>query len=158
MLSVAARVAARAGRGVSARGQVVVAVAGVLGRRALSDSITYSGGQASEGQGGFYGSGGSRVISGKPTHHPEALAQAADVATLSSIMAEVELLESELRSLGNSVTSRSIEIKSKVKKTISNPKVRDLLNRLELRGEPVWGLSREERALVRKVKEKYLSS
>jgi len=35
-------------------------------RRRLSDSITYSGGQASEGQGGFYGSGGARVVSNKP--------------------------------------------------------------------------------------------
>ena len=123
-----------------------------------SDSITYSGGQASEGQGGFYGSGGSRVLTNKPAHHPEALAQQADVATLSKIMAEVEQLENDLMTLGNAVSSRSIEIKSRLKKTISNPRVRDLLNRLEIKGEPVWGLSREERTLVRKAKDKYLSS
>ena len=41
--------------------------------RLFSDSITYSGGQASEGQGGFYGSGGSRLKTTTPEHHPEAL-------------------------------------------------------------------------------------
>lgn len=126
--------------------------------RCFSDSITYSGGQANEGQGGFYGSGGSRVVSNKPQHHPEALAQQVDVQTLSSIMAEVELLENELLPFGNNVTSRTIEIKARIKKTISTPKVRDLLNRLEIKGEPVWGLSRAERELVKKVKQKYLSS
>ena len=97
-------------------------------------------------------------MTNKPAHHPEALAQQADVATLSKIMAEVEQLENDLMTLGNAVSSRSIEIKSRLKKTISNPRVRDLLNRLEIKGEPVWGLSREERTLVRKAKDKYLSS
>jgi hypothetical protein len=48
--------------------------------RNLSDSITYSGGHASQGQGGFYGSGGSRAKNNQlPTHHPEALARVADI-------------------------------------------------------------------------------
>jgi hypothetical protein len=129
-----------------------------LVRRLLSDSITYSGGQASEGQGGFYGSGGSRLVKSKPAHHPEALARQVDVSKLSSIWAEVETLETELQSLGSSPSSRSIEIKARIKKTISNPSVRELLQRLEIKGEPVWGLSSSERDLVRAVKSKYLSS
>ena len=73
-------------------------------------------------------------------------------------MADVENLETELRSLGNVVNARSIEVKSRMKKTISNPKVRELLNRLEIKGEPVWGLSSKERDLVRAARLKYMTS
>jgi hypothetical protein len=52
----------------------------------------------------------------------------------------------------------TIEIKSRIKKTISNPKVREMLTRLEIKGEPVWGLSSKERDLVRAAKIKYMSS
>lgn len=106
-------------------------------------SITYSGGHASTGQGGFYGSGGSRAAgaSNAPTHHPEAIANQSDLTELARIVADVEVLENELRSLGTSVTSRSIEIKARIKKMISNPRVKDILNRLEIKGQPVWGLS-----------------
>lgn len=127
-------------------------------RRCLSDSITYSGGQASEGQGGFYGSGGSRVSSKKPERFLDATARQADILSLAALQKTVEDLEAELFSLGSAVSTRSIEIKSKIKKTISNPTVRALLDRLEIKGEPVWGLSSAERELVRKVKAKYLSS
>ena len=98
------------------------------------DSITYSGGHASSGQGGFYGSGGARVAKSSPAHHPEAIARESDIRELSLIMAEVDTLESELLSLGNIVTGRTIEIKSRIKKTISNPKVREMLTRLEIKG------------------------
>ena len=127
-------------------------------RRELSDSVTYSGGQASSGQGGFYGSGGARASAGAVPHHPEAVARQADIAELSKIMSDVDALESELRSLGSSVTTRTIEIKARIKKTISNPKVREMLNRLEIKGEPVWGLSSKERDLVRAAKIKYMAS
>ena len=98
------------------------------------------------------------MVKSKPAHHPEALARQVDVSKLSSIWAEVETLETELQSLGSSPSSRSIEIKARIKKTISNPSVRELLQRLEIKGEPVWGLSSSERDLVRAVKSKYLSS
>jgi len=126
--------------------------------RSYSDSVTYSGGQATTGQGGFYGSGGSRVRDVKPAHHPEAIARQADIMELIQIMDSVELLENELRSLSGPVSSRSIEIKARLKKTISNPKVRELLNRLEIKGEPVWGLSSKERDLVRSARQKYMES
>jgi hypothetical protein len=74
-----------------------------------------------------------------------------------SIMDTIELLENELRTIGtNVVNNRTIEIKARMKKTISNPQVRELLNRLEIKGEPVWGLSSKERDLVRTARQKYM--
>ena len=35
--------------------------------------------------------------------------------------------------------------------------MRSLLNKLEIKGEPVWGLSVDERELVKEAKRKYLS-
>ena len=77
---------------------------------------------------------------------------------LAQIMNTIESLENELRSLGPVVNTRTIELKAKMKKTISTPKVRELLNRLEIKGEPVWGLSAKERDLVRSAKMKYMAS
>lgn len=73
-------------------------------------------------------------------------------------MAEVDNLETELRTHGSVLSTKTIEIKSAIKKTISNPKVQALLNRLEIKGEPVWGLSSKERDLVRAAKVKYTES
>ena len=90
-------------------------------------------------------------------HHPEALAREADIQSLSKIMSEVDMLENDLLSHGKEVNAKTIEIKSRIKKTIQNPNVRSLLNRLEIKGEPVWGLSSKERDLVRSAKNKYMS-
>ncbi|KAJ1404491.1 hypothetical protein B484DRAFT_404769, partial [Ochromonadaceae sp. CCMP2298] len=49
-------------------------------------------------------------------------------------------------------------VRSRLKKTISTPNVNDLLNRLEIHGEPVWGLSAKERDLVRAARDKYRAS
>lgn len=70
-------------------------------RRSLSDSVTYSGGQATTGQGGFYGSGGSRVASASPAHHPEAVARQADVANLATIMVRMSLYRMRIRLVRN---------------------------------------------------------
>ena len=51
-----------------------------------------------------------------------ALARQADVASLQQIMLEVNRLESELLALGTQVSSRTIEIKARIKKSISNPR------------------------------------
>lgn len=93
-----------------------------------------------------------------PTHHPEATARQADIMDLAQIMNTVESIENEIRSLGPVVNSRTIELKAKLKKSISTPKVRELLNRLEIKGEPVWGLSAKERDLVRAARMKYMAS
>lgn len=121
-------------------------------------SITYSGGHANVGQGGFYGSGGSRVSKNVVAHHPEAMARQADIKDLVTIMNDVESIDTELQSLGSVVSSRSIELKARLKKTVQNPKVRELLARLEIKGEPVWGLSVKERSLVVALRSRYLSS
>lgn len=103
--------------------------------RQLSESITYSGGHASQGQGGFYGSGGTRIATSSPTHHPVATARMADIMDLKQLMESISILESELFTLGPVVSSRTIEIKARIKKMVSNPKVRDLLNKLEIKGD-----------------------
>jgi len=73
---------------------------------------------------------------------------AEDVTKLSSIMGEVETLEHLLQS-ETEVTSRSIELRGSIKKLMTSPDVMDCLNRLEIQGEPVWGLTVEERDLVK---------
>ena len=127
-------------------------------KKNFSDSVTYSGGQATSGQGGYYGSGGSRVSTGKVPHHPELLASQKDIQELAQILAAVDSLETELLAIGSGVNSKRIEIKAKIKKQISNPQVRGILDRLEVKGQPVWGLSSKERDLVRLAKEKYMAS
>lgn len=122
------------------------------------DSITYSGGQASEGQGGYYGSGGARA-STKPTEHkPEMIAQAADVEKIGLIIQEVvhleQILEDEKAESQESVTGKSLEISSRIKRFLTSPEVMEVLIRLEVDGEPVWGLSSEERDMVHAVRRK----
>ena len=97
------------------------------------------------------------MINKSPAHHPEALAQQADIHALSQIMSEVDQLEVDLSTYGKEVNAKTIELKARIKKTISNPTVRAILNRLEIKGEPVWGLSSKERDLVRAAKQKYMS-
>lgn len=80
------------------------------------------------------------------------LALAADVQKISQVMKEFERLENLLISEENdsngTVTGKSIELKSSIKKLMTSPDVLESLNRLEIQGEPVWGLSTEERDLV----------
>lgn len=78
------------------------------------------------------------------------LALAADVTNITNTMEEVENLE-QLLLLENEqseITGKIIEIKSKIKKACTNPEFMDSLNRLELNGEPIWGLSGEEREMI----------
>ena len=88
------------------------------------------------------------------------VAMAADVENLTLVMEEVykleELLEEEREKAGSSggVTGKSLEISSKIKKIMTSADVMDCLNRLEVEGEPVWGLSMEERDLVQAARQK----
>ncbi|KAG5185812.1 hypothetical protein JKP88DRAFT_180046 [Tribonema minus] len=118
-----------------------------------SDNVTYSGGQ--EGvQGGFYGSGGARAKAPGSLHHrPEAVAALEDIARLSAIMTDVGSLEAELARCGT-LNAHTIEIKSTLKKTLSSPAMIELLNRLEINAEPVWGLTQAEREMVRTARRK----
>ena len=64
----------------------------------LFNNITYSGGQATVGQGGFYGSGGSRSSSSPDSRQrPEAVAHAADIKSLHNVISELDILESKVR-------------------------------------------------------------
>jgi hypothetical protein len=128
----------------------------------------YSGGQATEGQGGYYGSGGSRVI-GQDDVDTEGrnrvIAMAADVQRIQTTVTELDGLENLLRSEeedhksdGTSgagagagagvVTTRTIELKNSIKKLITSKDVVESLNSLEIQGSPVWGLSTEEREMI----------
>mmetsp|Transcript_919 Transcript_919/g.2090 ORF Transcript_919/g.2090 Transcript_919/m.2090 type:complete len:164 (-) Transcript_919:214-705(-) len=137
---------------------------GVSGRWLSDGNITYSGGQATEGQGGYYGSGGARKIdnAGEHTQQMQMLALAADVQKITAVMGEVEtlesLLESETKASNGEVTGKSIEIKANIKKLVTSPDFTESLNRLEIQGEPVWGLSSNERELIIDARTKVLES
>ncbi|KAL7565031.1 hypothetical protein ACA910_020742 [Epithemia clementina (nom. ined.)] len=132
-----------------------------------NSNITYSGGQAMEGQGGFYGSGGARAAAYDSSQDTKeegrnfVLAVAGDVQTISETMDEVERLENLLRSEeegSSSVTSKSIEIKSAIKKLLTAKDFAEALNRLEVQGAPVWGLSTDEREMIVSAREKMTNS
>jgi hypothetical protein len=119
--------------------------------------LQYSGGQAVEGQGGFYGSGGARAVkSGEPVQEDQRhqmLALAADVQKIVSVMEELETLESLLEN-ESTPTAKQMELKNSIKKLMTSPDVLASLNNLEIKGEPVWGLSSEERELIILAREK----
>lgn len=121
----------------------------------------YSGGQASEGQGGYYASF-NRASGGEKDAPPEdtetqrksMLAMAADVQKVTAVMQELETLETLLQRETDPTTGRSIEIKANIKKLMTNPEVLSVLDRLETEGGPVWGLSSAERDLIVEAREK----
>ena len=83
------------------------------------------------------------------------LALAEDVRRITSAMSEVVSLErllEEAKAAGGDgagvVTGRTIEIRSSIKKLVTSPEFTESLNRLEMEGEPIWGLSGEERDLI----------
>ena len=125
----------------------------------FSGVAQYSGGQATEGQGGFYGSGGARAAvldyNSDDDERSKMLALAADVQKITQVMDELEKLESLLRAEDpGSVTGKSMELKNAIKKLMTAPEVLESLNRLEIQGSPVWGLSSEEREMIIAAREK----
>ena len=83
------------------------------------------------------------------------VAMAQDVAAVEHTMEELERLESLLEREGSGeVSGRSIEIKNSIKKLMTNAEFLEVLNRLEVNGEPVWGLSISERELVEAARNK----
>jgi hypothetical protein len=73
---------------------------------------------------------------------------AADVQKIRDVMKELDTLEGLLQRETDPTTGRSIELKSSIKKLMTNPEVLSALDRLELQGAPVWGLSSEERDMI----------
>lgn len=118
-------------------------------------SITYSGGQASEGQGGFYGSGGARVKKSDVEWNSKAVAQLEDINALIELMGEVGRLEDLVTD--DSVSEPVIEAKASIKKLMTAPATVKLIEALEMGGQPVWGLSQSERVLVKSAREKMLN-
>ena len=92
------------------------------------------------------------------------LAYAADVEKISTVMDELYALENELRdqqeqsssnnSDGGGITNKSIELKASIKRLMTGQDVREALERLEVQGEPVWGLSAAEREMIVYAREK----
>lgn len=119
------------------------------------DSITYSGGQATSGQGGYYGAGGSRAVGGlNVKHRSDALAHVEDIAKMRSIMAEVHEMESQLNAVADKDIAVKIQVKGNIKKKMTSREMFELLGKLEMKGEPVWGLSQTERELVKEARRK----
>ena len=69
-------------------------------------------------------------------------------------MDEYNTLESLLAAEESDISNKSIELKSAIKKLMTGPETINALNRLEVHGEPVWGLSSDERELIMLAREK----
>ena len=83
------------------------------------------------------------------------LAVASDVEAIENVMDEVDRLESLLRREDEtSVSSKTIELKANIKKLVTAPEFVEALNRLEVQGAPIWGLSTAEREMIVEAKEK----
>jgi hypothetical protein len=86
------------------------------------------------------------------------VALATDVENLTLVMEEVykleEMLEEEKAKADGGVSGKTLEISSKIKKIMTSVDVMECLKRLEVEGEPVWGLSSEERELVYDARQK----
>ena len=82
------------------------------------------------------------------------VALAADVERVKKTMNELDELEALLRREEDSIppdsapTVRSIELKSSIKKLMTTTDFSRSLNNLEIEGEPIWGLSSQERELI----------
>lgn len=111
------------------------------------------------GQGGFYASGGARALSPDQVEKQQTnernkmLALAQDVEHIRSVMLDLETLESLLRG-EDGVSAKRIELKNSIKKLMTTPDFLECLNNLEVQGEPVWGLSSEEREMIVMAREK----
>jgi hypothetical protein len=123
----------------------------------------YSGGHASEGQGGFYASsvrasgGEAEEVEGAPSQdhlRKSVLAMAADVQKVAAVMREAETLEQLLERESDPASGRSIELRAAVRKLMTQPDVLQALDRLETEGGPVWGLSSAERDMIVQAREK----
>ncbi|KAJ8602931.1 hypothetical protein CTAYLR_001503 [Chrysophaeum taylorii] len=142
-----------------ARGRIV-GRALVAVRRSSSDtigSITYSGGQATEGQGGFYGSGGARKKKESVEWNSKAVAQLEDIKSLQAVMAQVAELEEAIAQTKDPLAEASIEKKQTIKRLMTSPQTVALIESLEMGGQPVWGLSQSERSLVKEARLKLIN-
>ncbi len=87
------------------------------------------------------------------------LALAADVERVSSVMEELQTLESLLaRESDDGISGKNIELRNSIRKLVTGAEFLDSLGRLEVQGSPVWGLSASEREMITLAREKVNSS
>lgn len=125
--------------------------------RTFSDNVTYSGGQAIVGQGGYYGSGGSRassIPSSIRNGQINVLASAEDVRRLAALMSAVEKLEQDLNATQDNEMKTSAT-KADLYKIMRSEATGELVRKLWYAGQPVWGLTKRERDFVRWASEAY---
>uniref|UniRef100_M4BT97 Uncharacterized protein n=1 Tax=Hyaloperonospora arabidopsidis (strain Emoy2) TaxID=559515 RepID=M4BT97_HYAAE len=104
--------------------------------RSIRALTTYSGGQPSEGQGGFYGSAKTRSEASSK-FSPGARAEPQDLTKLQQLMSQWEAQKASL----------AAEEQKKVLARIASEE-ETLIQRLLIRGAPVWGLSAQQRHFV----------
>jgi hypothetical protein len=73
---------------------------------------------------------------------------------LERVVGEVEKTEGLILQEGKGVSNKVIELKATLKKIVTAPAVTEIMNKLEYKGEPVWGLSESERELVAYMRQK----
>lgn len=76
------------------------------------------------------------------------LALQSDVHFIQQTMEEVEVLQRSLEKEESAVTSQSLALRQTIKKLMTSPHFTEAIDRLEVQGSPVWGLSSEERELI----------
>jgi len=87
------------------------------------------------------------------------LALAADVERVSLTMRELEKMESLFEEETKEVLSgENLELRNRIKKMMTSAEFLESLSRLEIKGEPVWGLSESEREMIILAREKVNSS
>lgn len=85
---------------------------------------------------------------------PPPVAHASDVSELSRVIHDIEQTEGLILAEGDAVTNKVIELKATLKKIVTRPAVTEIMAKLEYKGEPVWGLSTDERELVTYMRQK----
>ena len=65
-----------------------------------------------------------------------------------------QVLEEEKAKADGGVSGKTLEYSAKIKKIMTSVDVMETLKRLEVEGEPVWGLSSDERELVHDARRK----
>ena len=110
--------------------------------------LQYSGGaEAYDGQGGFCGSAGSAKLDPKKIKvHHEALMHIEDLQRLSRDMEEFRYLSNLAR---KSIGRESFQANVRARNLVTDSAFVRALERLEFKSQPVWGLSINERKMVK---------
>mmetsp|Transcript_19672 Transcript_19672/g.29247 ORF Transcript_19672/g.29247 Transcript_19672/m.29247 type:complete len:146 (-) Transcript_19672:211-648(-) len=131
----------------SVRSNTLRRAVGRFNMKATFTNITYSGGQAYDGQGGFCGSAGANKVQAEEifqAYVDQAVAHAEDLKAVSAIMNEIK----PLLNAAKTGTDDAIDAQRKLKKMLAHRQFIECLERLEYKSEPVWGLSIDERKMV----------